>query len=253
MNQRAKELWLIPTIIALATGIPLGACFMFLGQWLAGTPIHPSFSLGWVKLGLFASLPVWVTLVVLLVTVVFAGLFLRPRARTAEETEKRNSAIQAVGRLKSQITKLNQEHAAQIERLNAKEPRLHGVWNNSQTFWHLGRKGQEPMMQIGGWIDLTSSNTEEVIYLQTCRRILGEKNDMTRCLLPAGNTTTRALAQEAPCLRSHAHRQPRQQHHESRAGQLSMTHSLHRFITTESSCPAWGHYRWCVIQRALMG
>jgi membrane protein implicated in regulation of membrane protease activity len=111
---------------------------MLLGLWLAGTPIHPSFSLGWVKLALFASLPVWVTLVVLLVAVIIAGLFLRQRVRTAEETEKKSSAIQAVGRLKNQIAKLNQEHTAEIEKLNAKGPRLHGVWNNSQTFWHLG-------------------------------------------------------------------------------------------------------------------
>jgi hypothetical protein len=31
-------------------------------------------------------------------------------------------------------------------------------------------------------------------------RILGEKNDMTRSLRPAGNTTPRAPAPEAPCL-----------------------------------------------------
>ena len=39
-------------------------------------------------------------------------------------------------------------------------------------------------------------------------RILGEKNDMTRCPRPAGHTTSRAPAPEAPCLRSPAHRQP---------------------------------------------
>jgi hypothetical protein len=59
MNQRTKDLWVIPSIIALATGIPLGAGFMFLGLWLAGTPIKPSFSLEWLRAALFASLPVW--------------------------------------------------------------------------------------------------------------------------------------------------------------------------------------------------
>jgi hypothetical protein len=54
-------------------------------------------------------------------------------------------------------------------------------------------------------------------------RILGEKNDRTRCLRPAGNTTPRAPAPEAPCLCSYAHRRPGRQLHESRAGQLSMT------------------------------
>ena len=59
MNQKTKELWLIPTTIALATGIPLGAGFMLLGLWLGGTPIHPLFSLEMLKMALLASLPVW--------------------------------------------------------------------------------------------------------------------------------------------------------------------------------------------------
>jgi hypothetical protein len=71
-------------------------------------------------------------------------------------------------------------------------------------------------------------------------RILGEKNDMTRSLRPAGHTTPRAPAPEAPCLRSHAHRQPGQQLHQSPAGLLSMTHSPHRPTTAESSLSGMG-------------
>jgi hypothetical protein len=136
---------------------------------MADENVHSSFVfLRWLKLALFVSLPMWVTLVVLLVTVILAGLFLRQRARTAEETERRKH-------LEDQIAKLNQEHEAEIEKLNSKQPTLHGVWN--QTFWHLGRKGQEPMMQIGGWIDLTSSNTDEVIYLLAAY-IDGQRSDI---------------------------------------------------------------------------
>ena len=57
-------------------------------------------------------------------------------------------------------------------------------------------------------------------------RILGEKNDRTRSLRPAGNTTPRAPAPEALCLCSHTHRYQGQQLHQSRTGQLSMTHAL---------------------------
>jgi membrane protein implicated in regulation of membrane protease activity len=177
MNQKTKELWIVPTIIALATGIPLGAGFMFFGLWLGGTPIHPSFSLDWLKLALLAPLPVWVTLAVLFVTVIVTGLLFRQRARTADEVKQRSSANQAVSRLENQIAKLNQEHASEMEALNAKSAKLHGVWNNSQTYWHLGRKGQEPMMQIGGWIDLTSFNTEDVTYLLAAY-ISGKRSDM---------------------------------------------------------------------------
>jgi hypothetical protein len=56
-----------------------------------------------------------------------------------------------------------------------------------------------------------------------------------RSLRPAGHKNPRAPAPEAPRLRSHAHRQPGQRLHQSRAGQLSMISSLHRSITTWSS------------------
>jgi hypothetical protein len=70
-------LWVIPIVVALATGIPVGAGFMFLGLWLAGTPIHISFSLEWIMAALSTSLPVWVTLTVLAITTIVVGLFLR--------------------------------------------------------------------------------------------------------------------------------------------------------------------------------
>jgi hypothetical protein len=165
MNPKTKELWVIPTVVALATGIPLGAGFMFLALWLAGTPIHASFSLEWIKVALSTSLPVWVTLTELGITAFITGLFFRQRARTAEEKTQKVSAIHSLGHAESEIAKLNEEHATEIEKLKTKEPRLHGVWNQSQAFWHMGRQGEAPMMQIGGWIDLTSSNTGDMLYL----------------------------------------------------------------------------------------
>jgi hypothetical protein len=94
-----------------------------------------------------------------------AGLLFRQRARTAEEIAQKSSAIQSLRNAEDRIVKLTEKHVAEIESLNSKGPRLHGVWNNAQTFWHLGRHGDDPMMQIGGWIDLTSSNTKDVLYL----------------------------------------------------------------------------------------
>jgi len=53
----------------------------------------------------------------------------------------------------------------QIAELTSNGPRLHGVWINSQTFWHVSGEGAERVMQIGGQIYLTSSNTDEVLHI----------------------------------------------------------------------------------------
>lgn len=165
MNPRTKELWVIPIVIGLATGIPLGTAFMFLGLWLAGTPIHVSFSLQWIRVALSSSLPMWITLIVLGVTAFILGLFFRQRARTAEERVQRESANHLLRDAMDQINKSEKEHVAEIEKLKAREPKLHGVWNQSQATWHMGRWGEAPAMQVAGWIDLTSSDTKETIHL----------------------------------------------------------------------------------------
>ena len=187
MNQKTRELWVIPTIIALVTG----ASFLFLGPWLTSTPIKPSFSVTWLKLALFSFLPVWLMLLVLLAAVTVTGLFLRQRVRTAEEIEAKNSATRDVTRLEDQNATLKRDHAAEVETLNLKRPRLHGVWNTNQTLWALGRKGPEPMMQIVGWIDLTSSNTEEVLYLLAAY-IDGQRSDIFMDVAVKPHTVNRA-------------------------------------------------------------
>jgi hypothetical protein len=126
MQQKTKELWVIPIIITLGTGIPL----TLLGLWLSGTPIHPSFSFSWMKVALSASLPMWVTLAVVLVAAILTGLFLRQRAKTAEQKA------------------LTDVRTAEIERLRATEPKLHGVWNQAQTFWTIAKQGETLSMQI---------------------------------------------------------------------------------------------------------
>jgi hypothetical protein len=117
------------------------------------------------KDGLSTSLPMWATLAVVAVATFITGLFFRQRAKTAEERAQWVSTIHSLECAENRIAGLNKEHAAEIEKLKAKEPRLHGVWNQAQAFWHMGRQGEAPGMQIGGWIDLTSSNTEDVMFL----------------------------------------------------------------------------------------
>lgn len=73
--------------------------------------------------------------------------------------------------LEQQIAELTEVHAEKhrleqrLAALTSSEPRLSGVWSNSQTFWHVDPEGKERAMQIGGRIHLTSSNTDEVLYI----------------------------------------------------------------------------------------
>ncbi len=64
----------------------------------------------------------WVTLALLAVAAVIAGLLFRQRAKTAEERAQRVSAIHSLESEKNGIARLKEEHAAEIEKLKAKEP-----------------------------------------------------------------------------------------------------------------------------------
>jgi hypothetical protein len=121
-----------------------GFVFMLWGAWYTGVKWHSPFSTYWLKAVLGAPLPLWFALII--VVAAFVALW---KAYTAYRHWNQESTI-----LEKELTELK-----------SKKPKLHGVWNTTQTFWHMGRQGEEPMMQIGGWIDLTSSNTEDILYL----------------------------------------------------------------------------------------
>lgn len=139
MNQRTKELWLIPTIISLATGIAL----IFLELWLAGTPVNPSLSFAWIKLALFTSLPMWVTLVVLFLAVFVVGLF------------------------------LSLVHTAEVEKLKAKErgvekpsPVLHTSWRGDSVWgWATPHPEEDPIYMVRGDVTLVMDNIAEAIII----------------------------------------------------------------------------------------
>jgi hypothetical protein len=154
MDQKIKELWVIPIIVALVTGIPIAAVFMFLTAWATGVPIHNPLSLSWVKPALFAQLPVWVTLIVVAVAAVITGMYFRQRARTADEKAQKRALM------------LERDFAeTQLAKHQADGPKLHVAWNTAQTFWGLGQVGPDRVMQIGGWAHISSSNTKELLII----------------------------------------------------------------------------------------
>lgn len=117
---------------------------MLWGAWYTGVKWHSPFSMYWLKVVLGAPIPVWFTL-----PIIIAALIAAWKGYTAYRLWKGNSIS-----LEKTLADLRNN-----------EPKLHGIWNNTQTFWTMGRYGNAPMMQIGGWIQLTSSNTKDVLHL----------------------------------------------------------------------------------------
>jgi hypothetical protein len=140
LEQRTKDVIVIPCIITAVGGV----VFMLWGAWYTGAKWHSPFSTHWLKIVLGAPVPVWFALIIVIAASIAAW-----------------KAFISYLRLKRKSTSLENE----LAELKTKEPKLHGVWNKSQTFWHMGKRGEVPMMQIGGWIDLTSSNTRDILYL----------------------------------------------------------------------------------------
>lgn len=59
MDQRTRERWLIPVVISLATGVPLGVAFLYLNAWATGATLRPPFTLGWLRSILVVQVPLW--------------------------------------------------------------------------------------------------------------------------------------------------------------------------------------------------
>ena len=128
-------------------------------------------SISWLKAVFNAPVPLWFALPLIVLAGIFAwkGLAaLMERAKTIKAIEylkeQRENDVHEItlSAYWQQRAKRFEERVGEFE---SKAPRLHGVWNNTQTFWAMGQHGEEPMTQIGGWINITSSNTQDNIFL----------------------------------------------------------------------------------------
>jgi uncharacterized cupin superfamily protein len=155
-----------------------------------------SISSMWLRATLSAPIPFWLFLFVLSLGL-FTAVELYRYWKISSDLRKRNDALESqrknaeahdkaleaskekleatIREVRTEKQHLQQQFAElqaekhrqeqQIAELTSRGPRLHGVWSNSQSFWHMDRKGAEQVMQIGGRIQLTSSNTDEVLHL----------------------------------------------------------------------------------------
>lgn len=165
MDQRTKDLWIIPVVVGVVTGMFTGAVCMVWGAWYTGVKLHAPFSISWFTTIFYARVALGVMIFPILLCAMLAGLYRRQALLRSAEQIRNASLLLERSSLESKIEQERTEHAAHLAALQSSEPRLHAVWNSSQTFWHKGRRGDQPMMQIGGWVTLTSSNTDETLYL----------------------------------------------------------------------------------------
>lgn len=160
MNQKFKELWVIPVVPGIISGIIVGVPFMVWGAWYSGVKLHSLFSFDWFEAVLTAPLPMWIVLGFLLAVVaIVPRLVSRNRALKLEVGERGKENLSLLEQMKQNDGK----HLAEIADLMKPQPKLHAVWNSAQVFWHLGRRGTEPMMQIGGWANLSLSDLEAMV------------------------------------------------------------------------------------------
>jgi hypothetical protein len=158
VNQKTKELWVIPAIVAIVTGILLGTLFMFLGPWLAGTPIHVSLSFAWMTAELSARLPIWVTLCVIVAAAVAVGLFIRQRARTAEEKAQRVALFHSLEHSEVELEKLKEAHAMEIQKLKQTPPIIEVVWTPGTCWWGKDLVNGEERIYLRGMVHLSTRN-----------------------------------------------------------------------------------------------
>jgi hypothetical protein len=158
-----RDVVLVPILIAFL--------FMIWGAWYTGVKWHSPLSVEWFKTVLAASIPLWFFLITLIVGTLGTlkaiksekqRNILAVRCSQLESTADENSNLKSTNeQLRNAVEGLEDR----LAKAQSNQPLLHGVWKTSQTFWHLGRKDAQPIMQIGGWITLTTSRTPQPLQI----------------------------------------------------------------------------------------
>lgn len=90
MDQRARELWLIPSVISLVSGIVFLIASLYVTAWATGVPLRHPFTLEWIESILFVRMPLWVFLLVLVAT---AAVMVYLRTRTGKRSALREAFV----------------------------------------------------------------------------------------------------------------------------------------------------------------
>jgi Ca2+/Na+ antiporter len=95
MDQKDREQWLIPIIIALATGLPLLILGIYLTAWATGAQLRPPFTLEWIRslLSVSVQMPLWMILVVAAASLVVL-LYFHQRAKKKSDRAPKPAAAE---------------------------------------------------------------------------------------------------------------------------------------------------------------
>jgi hypothetical protein len=161
VNQHTKDVYVVPFIIAVAVGLLL----IPVGAWVTNQPMRAIITKEGIKSVFFASVPGWGALLLLICILVLAYIVYRLTVGILALKEEVGERSKDNSSLLEQMKRKGEEHLAEIAALKKPQPKLHAVWNSAQVFWHMGRRGTDSMMQIGGWADLSLSDASEKVFL----------------------------------------------------------------------------------------
>lgn len=163
VNQHTKDVYVVPFIMAVVVGLLL----IPVGAWLTNQPMRAIVTKEGLRSVVYANIPGWGALLLLICILVLAYFLYRLAVRIREFKKEMGERGKENFALIEQMKQKEREHEAEIEALKKPVPKLHAVWNQVQTFWHMGSSAGKPAMQIVGWIKLNSSDTDEILYLLT--------------------------------------------------------------------------------------
>lgn len=161
MNQHTKDVYLIPSVIAVVAGLLL----IPVAAWFTNVPMRTVVTFAGIKNLWFAPLPAWVGFMFFAAALFAVYLYRRSRTELREEEQCTARLRQEAGIVQDQIKLIQRDHEAELAALKSKEPKLHGIWIPTQAYWAHGAHGTQAATQVVGWIDISSSNTKENIFL----------------------------------------------------------------------------------------
>jgi hypothetical protein len=149
VNQKNKELWVIPSIVTLAWGLVL----IPVAAWLTNVPMRTVVTFTGIKNLWFAPVSAWIVLVVLLTAACISYLYWRSHAALNEERAKTQTleteSVSASDTQRQEIMDLINTHQREMNAIRVPAPRLEVVWEES--FWGEDTVQGRPAIYLSGW------------------------------------------------------------------------------------------------------